>query len=336
MKGTTIFSDFLHELQVPHTGDYSDTQFRQMPFKSLFGFSRLLKSYNVESAAYRLSDKSKVTEIPVPFVARMKDFFVIVTDIKRNSDGESTVDYLSFHKPYSAPIEKFTENFSGIFLSAYPSSESSEPDYRKHHFYEIAEKAKTVLLILAAAFLFIFGFIKAGLYSDFSTILLTAIDLFGLYITWLLILKSLRVKSHAADKVCGVLQKHGCDTVLEQKASKFFGLFGWSEVGIAYFSVTTLIMLIFPQQIHYLALINGCCLPFTFWSIWYQKFRIKTWCTLCVTTQCLLWLQFFCYLLGGWWHDIFPLQPSLFAMGAAYLATLLGINRVMTFIGSKK
>lgn len=123
---------------------------------------------------------------------------------------------------------------------------------------------------------------------------------------------------------------------LEQKASKFFGLFGWSEVGIAYFSVTTLIMLIFPQQIHYLALINGCCLPFTFWSIWYQKFRIKTWCTLCVTTQCLLWLQFFCYLLGGWWHDIFPLQPSLFAMGAAYLATLLGINRVMTFIGSKK
>lgn len=335
MNGTTIFSDFLKELQVPHTGEYSDRQFNTMPFKSLFGFSRLLNSYGIESEAFNLSDKSQITKIPVPYIARLKDSFVIVTDIN-NTDGESIVRYISFHKPASMTLDKFTDNFSGIYLSAYPSKESAEPDFGKHRFMHIAGITKNVILIAAAIFLFVYGFVEARLYREISTIFLTVVDLCGLYITWLLILKSLRVKSHAADRVCGVLQQHGCDTVLEQKASKFFGLFGWSEVGLAYFSITTLIMLLFPQLINYLALINGCCLPFTIWSIWYQKFKIKTWCTLCVTTQCLLWLQFFGYLSGGYWHDILPLSISIIPMGAAYITALLAINKVMTFIETRR
>ena len=38
----TILSDFLNELQVPHTAGASDRAFHSMPFTSLFGFSRLL------------------------------------------------------------------------------------------------------------------------------------------------------------------------------------------------------------------------------------------------------------------------------------------------------
>ena len=93
-------------------------------------------------------------------------------------------------------------------------------------------------------------------------------------------------------------------------------------------------MLCFPDMMHRLALANGCCLPFTFWSIWYQRFRIHTWCTMCVITQGLLWLQFFCYLSGGWWHDIFPLTLPLFALLAAYVAAVLGLNRVSEFINA--
>ena len=52
----------------------------------------------------------------------------------------------------------------------------------------------------------------------------------------------------------------GCDSVLETKASKFFGIFGWSEVGFSYFSVSLLTLLIFPQWICYLALLQ-CLLP---------------------------------------------------------------------------
>ena len=122
--------------------------------------------------------------------------------------------------------------------------------------------------------------------------LLSLIDIAGLYLTYLLVQKSLKIKNRVADTVCKALQEGGCDNVLEMKAAKFFGIFSWSEVGFTYFSVSLLTLLMFPQWICYLALCNACCLPFTFWSIWYQKFRAM--CERAVFAVAAL------FLLSGW------------------------------------
>lgn len=326
-SSSTIFSDFLRALEVPHTAGYSDRRFRDMPFKSLFGFSRLLTAYGIDNCGMRFTDKSRLTEIPTPFIAQRTCGFVIVTDTT-----DRGVDYLYNHKPGHMSLDDFTSQWTGVALLAYPDTGSREPDYARHCFFSIASRVKLWLLIACSLILAVAGVIYGDLYRHLSTMLLLTVNLAGIGVTWLLILKSLKVSNRSADKICGILQEHGCDTVLEQKASKFFGLFGWSEVGITYFSISTIILLIYPQHIGQLALINGCCLPFTVWSIWYQRFRIHTWCTLCVTTQCLLWLQFFCYLLGGHWHGALQFTPALWIMGAAYIATLMAVNRVMTFI----
>lgn len=336
MKGTTIFSDFLSALGVAHTGEFSDSQFHNMPFKSLFGFSRLLNSYGVTTKAVSLADKQALMNIEPPFIAQSGTSFVIVTaQHKASADSPSTIDYTLYHKQYSLPADDFIAKASGIVLMAQPQENAKEPDYAKHHFHEVADKAKLWLMGLCVAFLLVAGFIIDGMATNTARYFLIAVDLLGILVTWELLLKSLNVQTHSADKVCGILEKHGCDHVLEQKASKFFGLFGWSEVGISYFSVSLAILLIFPDSVNYLALINACCLPFTVWSIWYQRFRIKTWCTLCVITQCLLWCQFFCYLFGDCWHNIFPLRIGLFMMGAAYVATLMAVNRVDNFISRR-
>ncbi len=331
MKGTTIFSDFLTCLGVPHTGEYSDSQFRTMSFKSLFGFSRLLDSYGVENEAAQVSDKGILTEIATPFLAQLGSGFVIVT-----SAGPDRVDYIYYHDRESLPAAEFKRRWSGVVLRAFPSATSEEPQYGKHHFRKLADTAKEWILTVCVAFLAVTGFIMAGLGRNLSETFLVATDAGGLAVCWLLILKSLRIKSHAADRMCGILQKHGCDTVLEQKASTFFGLVRWSEVGLSYFTVSTLVLFIFPDCVRHLALINGCCLPFTVWSISYQKFRIKAWCTLCVTVQCLLWCQFFCFLFGGWWNTgILDFSLPLWMMLAAYVAGVLGLNRLMNYIERK-
>lgn len=326
----TIFSEFLARLGVRHTAEYSDRKFLSMTFKSLFGFSRLLEAYGIPSAAFTISDKQKFLKVPTPYLARRGSSFVIVENI--GSGENPDIAFWLYGRHSVLPASEFLQKCDGTVLQAYPGEQSGEPDYARHHFFEIAEGAKKWILIGCTLLLLAFGIIRSGIWHNLSKIFLLAVDLAGLGVTWLLILKSLKVSSKAADSFCGVLQKHGCDHVLEDKASKFFGLFGWSEVGIAYFSISTLILLIFPEMIHNLALINGCCLPFTCWSIWYQKFRIKTWCTLCVTTQCLLWCQFLCFLFGGWWHNVFPIGIEIFVMGAAYVAATLAANRVCTFI----
>lgn len=328
--GITIFSDFLKELDVPHTGAASDRAFHNMPFRTLFGFTRLLKSYGLPSRVVRVTDKTQLQKIPVPFIAQEGTGFVIVTGV-----SDSTVEYIYYHRKKQRPLDTFMQRWSGVTLMAYPDSQSREPDYTRNHIMELAEAAKAWILAACVLMLLTFGFIWSGTWRHLSTIFLTAIDLFGLYITFQLLLKSLKVNVKTADRICGVLQAHGCDTVLEQKASKFFGLFGWAEVGVGYFAVSLITMLCFPDMMRWLALANGCCLPFTFWSIWYQKFRIHTWCTMCVVTQSLLWLSFFCYLCGGWWHHIFPLEMPLFVLLAAYVAAVLGLNRVTMFIDNR-
>lgn len=321
---STIFTDLLTCLEVPHTQRYSDRRFRTMPFQSLFGFSKLLKSYGIDNEGLKLADKSEIDKLPVPYMAQVGNTFVTVTSV-----GPETVTYRSEEGPSTVSRDRFMHDWSGVLLMVYPSADSVEPDYRKHRNYEILTRAKSWVLAASLLFLFVYLFIAGGLYSHSSTVALIAVDFIGLYITYLLLLKQLKIKSSAAERVCGVLEKGGCNTVLERKASKFFGLFGWSEVGFAYFSVSLLTLLIFPGSINYLALVNVCCLPFTVWSIWYQRFRAKAWCTLCVTVQCCLWLQFFCYYGGGWFHDIFPLRIDLFVLGATYLGVLLGLNRIM-------
>lgn len=86
----TLFSDFLSELDVPHTHCYSDREFCAMPFQSLFGLKKLLQSYGVESEGLRFDDKTKIDMLPVPFLARITGGYVIVTRI-----GSGSVEYLS-------------------------------------------------------------------------------------------------------------------------------------------------------------------------------------------------------------------------------------------------
>ncbi|MCM1522814.1 MAG: vitamin K epoxide reductase family protein [Muribaculaceae bacterium] len=336
MEGTTIFSDFLKSLGVPHTGEYSDDRFHQMPFKSLFGFSRLLTEYGIPNEALNINDKNCVADIQVPFIAYRPDGFVIVDDIRRDADGKpAEVTYNFYHTLHTCGYDEFIDSITGTVLRAYPGESSSEPDYCKNHLKDLISQAKRWLLALLTLILAVAGFIHADIGRHNSLILLLATDIAGLYVTFLLMQKTVKVSSHTADKVCGILQVHGCDTVLAQKASTFFGIVSWSEVGMAYFAMSTIILFAFPDCIHYLALINGCCLPFTVWSIWYQRFRIHAWCTLCVVTQTLLWLQFFCFFLGDWWSHIFPLRIELFVMITAYGALLLLLNGLNNFIKSR-
>lgn len=325
----SLFSDFLTALEVPHTTAYADSTFASMSFKSLFGLSRKLKDYGVDTVAVEWPDKSRLTSIPVPFLAQTSTGFVIVRDI----EPDGTLSLNCAHKgQYRMPASDFEQKWTGLTLLAYPCDGACEPHLGTHRFYAFIGIAKKWVLIACALIMLFAALIASHLYARLSTLALLLVDFAGLGVTWLLLLKSLSVSSRSAERICGILQEHGCDTVLKQKASSFFGIFSWSEVGISYFSVSTLVLLLWPEMTGLLALINACCLPFTFWSIWYQHYRIHAWCTLCVTTQCLLWLQFGAYLWAGAWHHALPLDARIVPLVAAYGMALLGINRVTTFI----
>lgn len=323
----TIFSDLLRAAGIRHTQWYSDQQFAAMPFATLFGLTQLLKSYGVESGGLRLADAGQIDRLPAPFVAVTRRGPVVVTAV----DPEG-VSYLTQGVEETAPRTAFQQAMTGDVLVIFPTPRSVEPDYESHEFTRVANRAKKWVLLLCAAALFAYLFIANRLYQSATQILITAIDVAGVYIGLLLVQKSAHISNRHADAVCAVVEAGGCDDVLDMPASKFFGVFGWSEVGLAYFSVSLLTILVFPRFTGYLAAINVICLPFSFWSVWYQKFRAKTWCTLCLCVQSMLWLLFACYLCGGWLRDVFPLRIEFFVLAVSYVTVTLAINAVMPLI----
>lgn len=329
-NGDTIFSLFLESLGVPHTPEYSDDRFRNMTFKSLFGFSRLLKEYGIDNEAYQIADKLEIDRLDTPFMAQGNQKFVIVTSVTPDS-----VTYLTETGPVVSTRDNFFRRWNGVVLMAYPDENSIEPDYAAHRRAMIIDTAKKWILIASAAIIALYLFISNGLYADWSDVALLATNGTGLYVSYLLMLKTLNIKSRSADRACGFIETHGCDHVLSSAMSSFMGIFKWSEVGLAYFSVSLMTLLVFPEYTNYLAFLNLFCLPYSFWSVWYQKTRAKAWCTLCLSVQALLWLSFFCYLGGGHIRDIFPLRPEVFILGLSYLTALLAINRLSPYFSKK-
>lgn len=328
---SSLITDYLGALRVPHTAAYSQKRFETMPFHTLFGLKKLLEEYGVTSEGYYLADRTEILKVTPPFLVKTAGGVVVVTEI-----SPQTITYLTEGEAETMPFADFTRAWCGNLFCSHPSATAAEPHFAAHRRMEFLNAAKKWVLALCALALFLIAFIGHGLYRQFSTVWLTAIDIAGLYLTYLLVRKSLRIHSKAADKMCGILEAHGCDRILDMKASKFFGLFGWSEVGFAYFSVSLASMLMFPESLPMLALCNVCCLPFTAWSIWYQRFRAHRWCTLCVCVQCSLWLLFFGYLGGGWIAEAWPPSVGFITLGLAYLGVMLGLNALMPLIEKKE
>ncbi len=326
-KVHSLVTDFLEVLCVPYTQSYTLSRVENIPFKTLFGVSRLLQEYGIESEGYLLKDKDEIEKLTPPFIANTVDGLTIVTGL---DDGKIT--YMTQGVEEVVPLADFKQVWDGNVLLSFPKADAKEPGYERHSRIEMLMKAKKWILLGSVFVLMLYLIIVNDIWRHWSTVLMMFIDMAGLYITYLLVQKSLSIHNPVADKVCGVLETGGCDSILKTGASKLFGLFGWSEVGFAYFSVSLVTLLLLPGMLPWLALCNLCCLPFTFWSIWYQRFKAHKWCTLCVCVQISLWLLFFCYLFGGWLKMAWPLSFEFFALGLAYLSVMLGLNALMPLV----
>lgn len=328
MPVATIFSRFLSALGVPNTRDFSDEKFKGMTFKSLYGLSHLLTEYGVRNEGIKVADKDEVVKIAPPFLAQTRGgIFVIVEKI---DPVQGAIEYDSRGEMEKVDLESFKKAWNGVALLAFPDEKSREPDYSSHRLSEIVSDSSRWLLWIAAIFLLAYFFVSRDLWASLPTVLLVVFNLTGLYFSFMLVQKSLNIRSAASDRVCGVIEHGGCDTIVKLKVSKLFGVFSWSEIGFGYFGISLAALLMFPDARPYLALFNVCCLPYTFWSVWYQKFRAKHWCALCLGVQTTLWLLFFCYLGGGCFRDILPLRAELVALLAAYVFAVLALNAVLS------
>ena len=328
----TLFEKFLSELKVLHTKAYADSIYDEHPYRyTLYGIKQMLSRYSIDCEVLRLTDKNEVIKIGAPFIAEITDDFFIVTKI-----SEKEVTYDRYGDEFTISYDNFQEIFSGVVLIAYPSENSVEPEYSYHRKKELTNKLEVSLTLLFAVLVIAFFFVKSEVFSNVLVLVNWIMGLIGVYISGLIIGKTLRLDSKVTDRLCSLIKKNNCNNVLETPAAKLFGRYGWGQIGFAYFIVNTLATILIPEKVVYpLSLISICALLYPVWSIWYQKYVAKAWCPLCIVVQIVLITQgslsVLVLLMSKMSTDTAIFY--LFFILMSYLAMILFVCKMTEFIG---
>lgn len=321
-KEQNIFVAFLDLLNVKHNKSFSNQFYGEHPHKNnMYGLSRMLSDYGIENAGIKIENKEiGLLSLEVPFIAHAGGDFVTVFKVTLEK-----VFYLWNGKEILISQKDFHNIWSGVVLLAEPDEYSIEPNFKENKKKEIWLIVQRRLLISLISVLALLSYFVNQLYNNWGLSLSLLVNLIGVYIGFLLIQKQLHIHSNYADKICSLFKKGDCNDVLASEAAKLWGVIGWSEVGFGYFISNMLVVLLMPKLISYLAVINLVALPYSFWSVWYQKVKAKQWCLLCLIVQMLLWLNLVIDVIFGF-LQMPALNFSYLLIGCIYLIPFLIIS----------
>lgn len=326
----TILSAFFSLLNVKHTQSYANKLYNEHPYKySLFGLSKMLSEYKIKNVGVDMSNKNEgINELEAPFIAHAGNEFILVYE-----KDDKKISYLWQGKHINIDIDYFKSTWSGVVLLAESNEESIEPDYAQKRKMEWIGRIKNYLLLVIVSSLFIFFCITAETIFNVRMLLIVLTNFVGLYICMLLLMKQVYVESEYADKICSLFKKSDCNNILDSKDAKLWGIVSWSEIGFGYFAANLIIIFVVPYLMSYSVLIGCCALVFSFWSVWYQKVKVKQWCPLCLIVQFLSWLLFIFYLSFSLITMPQFTIGQLFVVGCIYSIPVLVVNLICPKLG---
>lgn len=311
-----ILEVILAVLGVKHTSDYTGRLFWTNPDRdNFFGLSYMLSLYGVEGKGYQIEGKD-VSQLEKPFVAQTDKGFVVVTDQK---DGN--VCYQDENGRHAVAESAFLESWSGNILTVRKNEDSCEPDYGRNRKAMRAREAKRLLAVLSCLALCAGLLLRQAESFTFATAGYLLLCFLGLFVTVLLLQRQLHVDSGLGDKLCSLLKESDCEEVSASAGARTVLDISWSEVGVGYFLSNIILLSLSLDTIFVLGVVNILILPYTVWSVWYQKVKVRHWCTLCLLVQIILWALALVFVLSGLYHS--PFRPvALLALPLYCLAVL--------------
>jgi hypothetical protein len=278
-----ILTIILSLLKVKYTKSFSEKLYNEHPDKdSLWGLSKILLKYGIESLGLKLNEKEALLSLDVPLISVYENQFIVIYKITPNS-----IYYIYNREKKEKTIENFLIDWTKLVLIIESDENSMEPDYNVHRKEELVRTAEKVLLLFTCIVSGSILYIKNLFFNSLWVSLLIIINMLGVYVSYLLLQKQVHIHNRYVDKICHSIKSGNCNSVLNSSAAKLWGIFSWSEIGFTYFIFN--IILIFTKFQTWVVIVNIIALPYSFWSVWYQKFKVKQWCLLCLIVQFLLW-----------------------------------------------
>lgn len=338
---SNLVFNFVKELNIPITKTSIKLELEKHPQQySLLAINEVLNTFGVNNAAYQLETEQLDNEF-CPFIAhltRNNGEFVIVKHL--SADKVLVAGQTS--KIEQLPRTDFDTAYDGSILVAEAEDVSGEANYQQNRRKEIIGSLKVPFIaasLLAIFFLYVLQN-QDRISSLSSTVVIWGIlKSAGLLISVLLLVKSLDANNSFIERLCTSGKNLNCNAILKSKGAKVTEGLSWSEVGFFYFSSTTMILLFYGGSLSVLqslALFNLLCLPYTFYSIYYQYKVAKQWCLFCSGIQALFWLEFFTSFHLFLMPAVWPSFVQIAGMLILFILPVVGWVFLKPFLKSKQ
>lgn len=312
-----IIEQFLDELEIDYTRRYVDALYNGHPHKNnMYGLKMMLGMYGIRSLGVKIPDKD-LSALTFPCILHLNGDFVIAMECT-----DCLITYRHKGVIKTSDHDELKRLWTGNALVVEEETAASEPDYHQHKRDEILENIRKfslpVLILISAVIGIAIHFNEMGIYWLANLFL----NLTGFALSVLLMQKQIFGVSRYGDTVCSLFSHSDCNNVLDSPASKFMGM-SWSEIGIGYFAANILVSSFLPDVVGIVAAINWIAMLYGIWSIYYQWRKARSWCTLCVAVQAVVWLSGIIYVLN--WERL-PLNvnfPDIMMTLVAYSGCII-------------
>jgi len=295
----------------------------------------------------------EIQEISAPYIVHFKSGGGQLAFVSEIKNGTVTY-YESFDLKRETDFKAFLERCSGAVILLNPDERSGEKDYRKKWQDELISNGILPVTILAFLLFIILAVINSvvteGIQLQKLKGLLFLTKATGIALSVLLILHEFEVRLSLTEKLCHLNKATNCNTVLNDKASKIFGWFGWADAGFVYFTGCLLFLLQDSGAGDYslMAILSALSLPYPVFSIYYQGFVLKKWCPMCLGVQLILIIEFILLLpefsnLNFLFSSLSDLIQTFLVTGIIYTLIILYFREKMSnemhyykYLGFKK
>ncbi len=258
-------------------------------YPSLLATSDALNEWKIENVAIRIKPE-QLAELPTPFLTYLDinhGIFALVKSIK-----DDAIEWIHTTEGFKREkIEEFLKKWDGVVLMAETNSDSGEKNFIENRKKEILNNLRIALLLIGASILTISLFYHNFITDwHYNALLLTKFT--GVIISGLLLWQSIDKNNPFINKLCVAGSKSNCNAILGSNAAQVTTWLSWSEIGFFYFAGGFVALLISPDSMFILWSLGATSLFYTCWSIYYQAFVAKQWCTLCLTVQLIFIVEF--------------------------------------------
>lgn len=324
--------NILKRLNIPFSTGYLKENVLSHPhFPSLLCVSDVLEKYKISQASVKLG-KDRLNEVPLPSIVQVsvggKEFFHTLTHISE----ETVTRYDEHGKENEVSRKEFLKMWTGVALLVERNEDSAEPGISERIQQRKIRTTLSGILVL---------FVLIGLGMGLNELVKNEDLLFaysfiflksaGLVISVLVLWREIDQDNPVVKQFCSREGKTDCNAVLDTTDLKFAdGAISPGSLAFAYFFSGFFLFLTNVFSISLFALIGWLSLatiPIVLISFYYQAFKIKQWCRLCMVLQGILLTEIALHWMGQFYQHPITLRDF-----SAFTVLFLGILMIWIYL----